>query len=36
MKTGMLAADAAFAALREDRKHDVLDAYPAAFRQSWV
>ncbi|HWZ71214.1 MAG TPA: electron transfer flavoprotein-ubiquinone oxidoreductase [Casimicrobiaceae bacterium] len=36
MKTGMLAADAAFAALREDRQHDALVAYPAMFRQSWV
>ena len=36
MKTGMLAAEAAFAALREDRQHDVLAAYPEMFRQSWV
>jgi electron-transferring-flavoprotein dehydrogenase len=36
MKTGMLAAEAAFAALREDRRHDVLAAYPPTFRQSWV
>jgi electron-transferring-flavoprotein dehydrogenase len=36
MKTGMLAAETAFAALREDRQHDVLTAYPAMFRQSWV
>ena len=36
MKTGMLGAEAAFAALREDRRHDVLTAYPPTFRQSWV
>ena len=36
MKTGMLAAEAAFAALREDRRHDVLAAYPPMFRRSWV
>jgi len=36
MKTGMLAAEAAFAALREDRHHDALTAYPAMFKQSWV
>jgi len=36
MKTGMLAAEAAFAALREDRQHDALTAYPEMFKQSWV
>ncbi len=36
MKTGMLAAEATFAALREERQHDALTAYPAMFRQSWV
>lgn len=36
MKTGMLAAEAAFAALADDRAHDELAAYPKAFRQSWV
>ncbi len=36
MKTGMLAAEAAFAALGEKREHDALDAFPAAFRESWV
>jgi electron-transferring-flavoprotein dehydrogenase len=36
MKTGMLAAEAAFAALGEGRQHDELTAYPAAFKQSWV
>jgi electron-transferring-flavoprotein dehydrogenase len=36
MKTGMLGAEAAFAALGENRSHDELAAYPAAVRQSWV
>ena len=36
IKTGMLAADAAFAALGEDRRHDELVSYPAAFEQSWL
>jgi electron-transferring-flavoprotein dehydrogenase len=36
MKTGMLAAEAAFAALAENRSHDELVTYPAAMRQSWV
>ena len=36
MKTGMLGAEAAFAALSEDRSHDELTAYPAAMRRSWV
>jgi len=36
MKTGMLAAEAAFGALREERRHDVLVAYPEMFRRSWV
>jgi len=36
MKTGMLAAETAFAALAEERSHDELTAYPAAMRQSWV
>jgi electron-transferring-flavoprotein dehydrogenase len=36
MKTGMLAADAAFAALAEGRAHDELTAYPEAFRGSWA
>src|SRR5439155_1536530 len=36
MKTGMLAAEAAFAALLENRAHDELAAYPEAFRTSWV
>jgi electron-transferring-flavoprotein dehydrogenase len=36
MKTGMLGAEAAFAALREGRHHDELASYPEAFRKSWV
>ncbi|MDQ6916519.1 MAG: electron transfer flavoprotein-ubiquinone oxidoreductase [Pseudomonadota bacterium] len=36
MKTGMLAAEAAFAALSESRRHDVLNAYPDTFSRSWV
>jgi len=36
MKTGMLGAEAAFAALAENRAHDELAAYPEAVRRSWV
>jgi electron-transferring-flavoprotein dehydrogenase len=36
MKTGMLGAEAAFAALAAGRQHDELASYPEAFRQSWV
>ncbi len=36
IKTGMLAADAAFGALGEQRQHDELASYPAAFEQSWL
>ncbi|MEO8536051.1 MAG: electron transfer flavoprotein-ubiquinone oxidoreductase [Betaproteobacteria bacterium] len=36
MKTGMLAAEAAFAALCEDRSHDTLAAYEQSWRTSWV
>jgi electron-transferring-flavoprotein dehydrogenase len=36
MKTGMLAAEAAFEALGADRQHDELVAYPEAFRNSWL
>ena len=36
IKTGMLAADAAFAALTSGRQHDELTAYPAAFEKSWL
>ncbi len=36
IKSGMLAAEAAFEALGSDRSHDVLDTYPTAFRASWL
>ena len=36
IKTGMLAAEAAFAAVTAGRQHDVLSAYPAAFDKSWL
>ena len=36
IKTGMLAAEAAFAALGEGRARDELAAYPAAFDDSWL
>lgn len=36
IKTGMLAAEAAAAALKAGRAGDVLTAYPEAFRQSWL
>ncbi len=36
MKTGMLGAEAAFAALDAGRHHDELASYPDAFRKSWV
>ncbi len=36
IKTGALAADAIFDALAAGRAHDVLDAYPEAFRASWL
>ena len=36
MKTGMLGAEAAFAALAAGRHHDELASYPDAFRKSWV
>ncbi len=36
MKTGMLAAEAAFAAVSAGRANDVLDAYETAWRESWV
>ncbi len=36
IKTGMLCADAAFDALVAGRSGDELDAYPAAFEQSWL
>ncbi|WP_459617781.1 electron transfer flavoprotein-ubiquinone oxidoreductase [Bordetella sp. 2513F-2] len=36
IKTGKLAAEAAFEALAADRRQDELSAYPAAFEQSWL
>ena len=36
MKSGMLAADAACAALRAGRAHDELGNYPEAFRGGWL
>jgi electron-transferring-flavoprotein dehydrogenase len=36
MKTGMLAAEAAFAALGEGRQRDTLAAYEESWRKSWV
>jgi electron-transferring-flavoprotein dehydrogenase len=36
IKTGMLAAEAAAAALKAGRAHDELSAYPAAFETSWL
>jgi electron-transferring-flavoprotein dehydrogenase len=36
IKTGMLAAEAAFEALGAQRSHDELTAYPAAFESSWL
>jgi electron-transferring-flavoprotein dehydrogenase len=36
IKTGMLAADAAFAAVTSGRQHDELSAYPEAFAKSWL
>ncbi|BDT59739.1 dehydrogenase [Massilia varians] len=36
IKTGMLAAESAFAALGEGRQHDELASYPAAFENSWL
>jgi electron-transferring-flavoprotein dehydrogenase len=36
MKTGMLAAETAFAALQEGRGGDVLEGYEDAYRKSWV
>ena len=36
IKTGMLAADAAYAALADGRHHDELLSYPVAFEQSWL
>ena len=36
IKTGMLAADAAYDAIVAGRAHDELSAYPDAFEQSWL
>ena len=36
MKTGMLAAEAAFEAVTSGRQHDELSAYPQAFEKSWL
>jgi electron-transferring-flavoprotein dehydrogenase len=36
MKSGMLAAEAAMAALQVGRSHDALAAYPEALARSWV
>jgi electron-transferring-flavoprotein dehydrogenase len=36
IKTGMLAAEAAFAAITSGRQHDELSDYPLAFQKSWL
>ncbi|VCU72591.1 Electron transfer flavoprotein-ubiquinone oxidoreductase [Pigmentiphaga humi] len=36
IKSGMLAAEAAFEALAADRSHDELASYPQAFEASWL
>ena len=36
IKTGMLAAEAAFTAVTDGRQHDELDAYPTAYATSWL
>ncbi len=36
IKSGMMAAEAAFDALQAGRSRDELEAYPEAFRQSWL
>ena len=36
MKSGMLAAEAAFEALAADRERPLLESYPERFRQSWL
>ena len=36
MKSGMLAADAAFDAIVAGRSHDTLDQYPREFERSWL
>ncbi len=36
IKTGMLAAEAAYDAIMAGRQHDELTAYPKAFEESWL
>ncbi len=36
IKTGMLAAEAAYEAIQAGRQHDELTAYPEAFENSWL
>ncbi|GAB7548758.1 MULTISPECIES: electron transfer flavoprotein-ubiquinone oxidoreductase [unclassified Cupriavidus] len=36
IKTGMMAAEAAYDALQAGRQHDELAAYPTAFENSWL
>src|SRR5207248_554686 len=36
IKSGMLAAEAVVDALKSNRSHDELTAYPAAFHSSWL
>ncbi|MFX1677491.1 electron transfer flavoprotein-ubiquinone oxidoreductase [Paraburkholderia sp. A2WS-5] len=36
IKTGMLAGEAAYAAVAAGRQHDELEAYPEAFEKSWL
>ncbi|HPM66189.1 MAG TPA: electron transfer flavoprotein-ubiquinone oxidoreductase [Piscinibacter sp.] len=36
IKTGMLAAEAAYTALKAGRQHDELSDYPKAFDESWL
>ena len=36
IKTGMLAAEAAYDAIQSGRQHDELTAYPKAFEESWL
>jgi electron-transferring-flavoprotein dehydrogenase len=36
IKTGMMAAEAAFDAITAGRQHDELSAYPEAFQHSWL
>jgi electron-transferring-flavoprotein dehydrogenase len=36
IKSGILAAEACFAAISDERQHDELVAYPEAFKKSWL